>query len=552
MYIVSVIPLVKIPYPNPQLLSYFCAKKIPIGALVKIPVRNKKINAIVTEQKSVEEQKFQIKKLADYTVKPIDKIVSEKPILTEKQLKLLFWFSDYYFAPLGMTAKIFISATNRIKKSNFQFSISNFQLTSENKFLVFAPFKNLKSITIKDESSDLYKSWGRKPYYNAKDIAVELAKIHKAKLTLESEFPSIETFYGSQEKKFALKISAKGGSAFGGKNSSIVDMREEIRNGNTSIISKNLQEKLKNPIKAILYIARKGTSTFVMCRECGYVAMCKNCEVPMVFHEDKPSRRLICHHCGKDDIAPVLCPICKSAKIKYFGAGTQKVETEIKKLFPDKKVFRLDSDISEKPQEQVKIIKDFINAENSVLIGTQMILNKNLEADLSAIISIETILNLPDFENTERVFRIINQLRSLAEKNFLIQTYNPDNFTLKSALANNFEKFYNEEIKTRKAFNYPPFSQIIKLSYCHKDSNKARNEAKILAEKLKQQKKYLKLGDDIVIILGPNPAFVAKENGKYKWNIVLKSKIEDLKLRNRLLMIANPYWDVEVDPESIL
>jgi len=552
MYIVSVIPLVKIPYPNPQLLSYFCAKKIPIGALVKIPVRNKKINAIVTEQKSVEEQKFQIKKLADYTVKPIDKIVSEKPILTEKQLKLLFWFSDYYFAPLGMTAKIFISATNRIKKSNFQFSISNFQLTSENKFLVFAPFKNLKSITIKDESSDLYKSWGRKPYYNAKDIAVELAKIHKAKLTLESEFPSIETFYGSQEKKFALKISAKGGSVFGGKNSSIVDMREEIRNGNTSIISKNLQEKLKNPIKAILYIARKGTSTFVMCRECGYVAMCKNCEVPMVFHEDKPSRRLICHHCGKDDIAPVLCPICKSAKIKYFGAGTQKVETEIKKLFPDKKVFRLDSDISEKPQEQVKIIKDFINAENSVLIGTQMILNKNLEADLSAIISIETILNLPDFENTERVFRIINQLRSLAEKNFLIQTYNPDNFTLKSALANNFEKFYNEEIKTRKAFNYPPFSQIIKLSYCHKDSNKARNEAKILAEKLKQQKKYLKLGDDIVIILGPNPAFVAKENGKYKWNIVLKSKIEDLKLRNRLLMIANPYWDVEVDPESIL
>ncbi|MDP2934841.1 MAG: hypothetical protein Q8N59_03700, partial [bacterium] len=226
--------------------------------------------------------------------------------------------------------------------------------------------------------------------------------------------------------------------------------------------------------------------------------------------------------------------------------------SEIKKIFPDKKVFRLDSDISEKPLEQEKIIKEFLVAENAVLVGSQMLLNKNLKADLAAIISIETILNLPDFKNSERVFQIINQLRNMSDKDFVIQTYNPDNFTIKTALENNFTKFYNEEIKNRKAFDYPPFSQIIKLGFTHKNPQIAGNEAKILVAKLKQQKKHLAISDEQLVIIGPVPAFISRKKGGYHWNIIIKSKITDLNLRNKLLIIVPSRWEIEVDPESLL
>ena len=559
MYILNVIPLIKIPYPNPQLLSYFCTEKIKIGGLVKISVRKKKINAIVVDCRKLEQEKIRLKKLTDFTIKPIEKVFSKEPALTEKQIKLLFWIADYYFAPLGLVAKIFLSATeSALKTHNSVLKTHDLILNPKIKNLVFAPFTNLKSITIEDESSDLYKSWGRKPYYNAKNIAIELAKIHKAKLTLKSDLPSIETSYWAEKGEYKLSIITHNSKL---RAQNLVDMREEMKNGNFSIISHELQKKLKDSKKSILFIARRGTSTLVLCRDCGYVSICRNCDVPMVFHEDKPSRRLVCHHCGKDDIAPVLCPKCKSIKIKYFGAGTQKAESEIKKMFPDKKVFRLDSDISERPLEQEKIIREFIAAENAVLVGSQMLLNKNLRANLVAIISIETILNLPDFKNSERVFRIINQLRNMSDKDFIIQTYNPDNFTIKTALENNFTKFYNEEIKNRKAFDYPPFSQIIKLGFTHKNPETSKNEARILLAKLKQQKKHLTINDEQLVILGPVPAFIPREKEGYHWNIIMKSKLSPIrraganqnsKLRNELLIIVPSRWEIEVDPETLL
>jgi len=541
MYIVNVIPLVKIPYPNPQILSYFGEKPIKIGGMVKIPIRKKKINAIVVDCKKLEQEKIRLKKIADFQIKPIEKIISKEPILTEKQIKLLFWISDYYFAPIGSVARIFLSK----KSSSFAKAMADkprLILTPKTKGLVFGSFRRgLKSIIIEDESSDLYRSWGRKPYYDVRTIAKQLAKIHNAKLTLKMEI--------ARPKRVSPGL----------KNSKLVDMREEIKNGNFSIISRELQESIAKNNKSILYIARRGTATFILCRECGYVSMCPDCDVPMIYHEDKPSRRLVCHHCGKDDIAPVLCPKCKSIKIKYFGAGTQKVESEIKKLFPDKKVFRLDSDVAEKPSQQEKIIKEFNQSKSAILIGSQMLLNKGLKADLVAVISIETILNLPDYKSSERVFQTINQLQKTAKKDFLIQTYKPDNFTIKTALANDFKKFYDEEIKIRKAFNYPPFSQIIKLSFEHKDPITAKNQAKILMEKLKTQIKNFQpwagppRAEKIdVELFGPVPAFIPRVAGIYRWNIIIKSSIKDLNLRNRILIIVPSRWEIEVDPESLL
>jgi primosomal protein N' (replication factor Y) len=524
MYILNVIPLIKIPYPNPQILSYFGEEKIKIGGVVKIPIRKKKINAIVVDCKKLEQEKIRLKKFADFQIKPIEKIISEEPILIDKQIKLLFWISDYYFAPMGLVARIFLSKKLPLYTKN------SLILTPKNKGIIFSPFKNLESITIEDESSDLYRSWGRKPYYDVRTIAKQLAKIHNAKLTLKIARPR--------------RISP------GLKNSKLVDMREEMKNGNFSIISRGLQEALNKADKSILYIARRGTATFILCRECGYVSMCPDCDVPMIYHEDKPSRRLVCHHCGKDDIAPVLCPKCKSIKIKYFGAGTQKVESEIKKLFPDKRIFRLDSDVAEKLEQQQKIIQEFNQNKNAILIGSQMLLNKGLKANLVAIISIETILNLPDFKSSERVFQTINLLQKMAKNDFLIQTYKPDNFAIKTALANDFKKFYDEETKIRKAFNYPPFSQIIKLSFEHKDPITAKNQAKILMEKLKTQIRNLKTSD--IELFGPVPAFIPKVARIYRWNIIIKSSIKDLNLRNRILIIVPSRWEIEVDPETVL
>lgn len=534
MYVVNVAPLTKIPHPNPQTLSYFCSEKIPVGGMVKISIRNKKIKAIVLEQKTLEQEKIRLKKFADYTIKPIEKIISKEPILTKEQLKLLFWFAKYYFTPLGPAAKIFISKKSSFVPTDVGTSEDKPHpiITPKTKGLVFGSFESLKSITIEDESSDLYRSWSRKPYYDVRTIAKQLAKIHKAKLILKNEF---------QNSK--LKIQ-----------SSLVDMRKEIKNGNFSIISNELQEKLKKHKKSILFISRRGTSTFILCRECGYVSMCSKCDVPMIFHEDlRPtSKSLLCHHCGKQDIAPVLCPKCKSIKIKYFGAGTQKVESEVKKLIPNKLILRLDSDAAKKPEQQSKIIEKFKNNKNVVLIGTQMILNKEIKADMTAIISIDVILNLPDFKSSERVFKTIHQLRKMSKKEFLIQTYNPENYAIQTALANNYKKFYNNEVKMRKQFNYPPFSQIIKLTFKHKDYQKAKNEVEILLEKLKQQIKNLKFKADSLQLLGPTPAFIPRIAQNYRWNLIIKNKIKNLKSRNRLLMIVPSKWEIEVDPDSLL
>jgi len=528
MYVTNVIPLIRIPRPNSQLLSYFSSEKIRSGALIEISIRKKQIKAIVVEQKNIEKEKLKLKKELNFSIKPISKIISKKPVLTKKQLKLLFWIADYYFVSLGQVAKIFLSKNKQETKQHLI-------LTPENKSIVFSPFKELKSITIENEQSELYKSWGRRPYYNAKTIAIELAKIHKAKLILKSKTPSIETQYKYKpiiEKQKNKNIKTE-----------LIDMRNELKQGNFSIISESLQKKIKKYKQAILFITRRGTATFILCRECGYTAMCPNCNAPMVFHESlrETHKSLLCHYCNKQDIAPVICPNCKSAKIRYLGAGTQKVETEIKKLFPKINIIRLDSDIKEKKELTIK---------NTVLIGTQMILNKDIKANLTAVISMDTLLNLPDYHNSEKIFQIINKLKQMSKKEFILQTYNPKNQTIQNSLANNLKSFYNTEIKTRKAFNYPPFSQIIKLSFQHKNPITAKNQAKILLEKLKQQKRNLKI--DNIEILGPIPSFVSKIKNQYKWNILIKSKIKDLKLRNQLLFIIPSIWEIQIDPESLL
>jgi len=539
MYIINVIPLIRIPHPNPQILSYFFSKKLDKGALARISLRKKQVNAIVFSSENLEKKKIDIKKGISFKLKPIEKVVSKEPVLTKNQFKLLFWMSEYYFAPLGMVARIFLSkkpfafANLPASKAGASTDIQKLILTPETKGLVFSAFNNLKSIIIENADSPKYKSWGRRPYYNAKDIAIQLAKIHKAKLILKKEF----------NENCKLKIE-----------NSIIDMREEMRNNNFSIISRALKEKLKKAKKSILFISRRGAATFILCRDCGYVIKCPRCDVPMILHHVRG--KLLCHHCNNEEKPPALCPNCKGYRIKYFGAGTQRVEIEVKKLFPKVKIFRLDSDTAKSPTQQQEIINKFNKLKNAILIGTQMLLEKDIkQVNLVGIVSIETILNLPDYRSSERVFQIISQLKSMSDRGFLVQTYNPENAAIKNAIDNKWQKFYDEEIKIRKTLNYPPFSQIIKLTFEHRDSQKAQDEAKILLEKLKQQIQSQSKIENYKLkidLLGPVPAFIPKIAGKHRWNIIIKSKIKNLKQRNKLLIIVPSTWKIEVDPESLL
>ena len=621
MYLISVIPTIKIPRPAPQILTYFSSQKINKGSLVLAPVRKKEIFAVVVAAESLTKQKITIKH-ASYELKPISKIIFETPFFDEKQIKLALWLGKYYYDSPGLFLKMMLPITkfpifdsqlstprtDSINKINQKLIlvptigqieptlkkyknavVLHSELTNKQyrknwlkvrdgktkiiigtRMAVFASFQDLKEILICDETNSHHKSWDMSPHYRVHEVSQKLAELHNAKLILQSNSPSIETIYWSKQKKYSLKIMTNEKQSTTGR---IIDMRQELKDKNFSIFSRLLEHEMKIIIKkggqVILFLNRRGTSTFILCRDCGFVVRCPNCEVPMIYHLIKKINNskesifnpiLICHHCGHKEKPPSICPKCRGTKIKMFGAGTQKVELEAQKLFPGAKISRIDSDVTPFAKEQKQIIEKFLKKEVDILISTQIIFNHLLEKPknpfLICLITADTLLHLPDFRSSERTFQTITKLKEISSREYslIIQTYSPNNQAIQYAAKNDLDKFYKEEIETRHMLDYPPFSQIIKLRHAHSDAKKAGNEAKILFEKLKQLIiQNLKLKDQF-IFLGPSPAFIPKEKGKYIWQIIIKSKIdmEKLALRNRLLNIVPPGWKTEIDPENIL
>ncbi len=623
MFLFRIIPTTRILLPGQQTLTYFSARKLPIGSLVSIPIAKRKAVGVIVEIKELSSQKMVLRQ-ADFELKGILKVISSEKVLTEKQIELAEWISDYYYCPLGPVAKMMIpakmqNAKRKVQSDNAKLKSNGTQqtlilvpeismvqkLTEEHKsqntatlhskltdkqylenwhkvrngeaeiiigtrLALFAPFVNLREIIIENEHSANYKSQ-KAPRLDARETARELARLWKADIIFKNPIPSIETTWLADNNKIKLQVSSYKLQV----TSLIVDLRQELKDGNFSIFSRNLQEKIKSALakkqQIILFINRRGSSTVLMCRDCGYIPKCSNCEVPLVYHLSPI--QFICHHCGHSEFPPVLCPNCLGTRIKFFGTGTQKVETEFKKLFPEARVARLDSDIIKKYQSregltsnrrpdlqniEQQIINDFNTKHAQVLIGTQMILNKNLKpAPLVALILADTLLHLPDFRSNERTFQLISRLKNLSTKEFILQTYSPENPAIQFAIADNYKSFYQKEIQARKELSYPPFSQLIKLVHQHKSAKKTEESAKILAEKLKQQiksiNKNLRSNSLLPIsILGPSPAFISKVKGKYIWQIILKSKIADIKLRNKILQIIPPDWIIDVDPLQII
>lgn len=423
---------------------------------------------------------------------------------------------------------------------------------------LFAPVKNIGLIIIDEEHDSSYKQYDQAPRYNARDIAVTYAKITGAQLVMGSATPSIESFYNAKCGAYGLATLP---NRIHQKDSlppvDIVDMREEFKKDNYSIFSEALSKKLKDTLdnsrQSILFINRRGAATFVMCRDCGYVLKCPNCDIPYTYH--LTTHKLLCHHCDKTDNPPSVCPSCKSQYIKYFGTGTQKVEHAISQLLPEAKILRLDRDTAVKRNEVNRVYQAFSNHKADVLIGTQMIA-KGLDipkVDLIGIISADPTLNLPDFRSAEKTFQLITQVAGRTGRldnpgQVILQTYNPDNKIIKFASHHDYIGFYKWEIIERKKHGYPPFSKLIKLFIEDPDQEKSEKISQDLFNKLSE---FVKNNSLQIEMIGPAPSFRYKVRNKYRYQIILKIIKPSDKIKDLLAMI-NPPWKEDIDPENLL
>ena len=364
------------------------------------------------------------------------------------------------------------------------------------------------------------------PRFNAKDIAKYLGKQYDIPIVLGSATPDISTYYNS---KNIIKLTKRANSS-NLPDVEIVDLRQELANGNHSIISDRLREEIQNNLnnkkQTILFLNRRGFSTFVMCRDCGYTAKCKRCNISLTYHikEDK----LKCHYCGYEMNNPKVCPQCKSKNIKYFGSGTQKLEDLVKKMFPEASTIRMDIDTVSKKNSHEQILNKFKNENIDILIGTQMVVKGHHfpNVTLVGVIAADGSLNTEDYRANEKTFDILVQVAGRAGREKLpgkviIQTYSPENFCVQCSKEQNYEKFYKSEIELRKQLKYPPFWDIIMFGI----NSSSKEEIKIASEKLyKLLKKY---GQDKMQIMPPLPAPIDKIKYRYRWRIIAKCKLSN-------------------------
>ncbi len=427
---------------------------------------------------------------------------------------------------------------------------------------LFAPVENLGIIIIDEEHDQSYKSENA-PKYNAKDVAKKIAKEKEIPLLLGSATPDITTFYkaeiGEIEK---LELTKRANKAELPK-VEIIDLKQELANGNRSMLSRELynqiEKNIKNKEQTILFLNRRGHSTFIMCRECGNVLKCKNCDISLTYH--KYEKKLKCHYCGYEEPVPTICPECGSEKIKFFGTGTQKLEQEIQKQFPNAKTIRMDIDTVTKKNSHEKILETFQNENIDILIGTQMVVKGHHFPNVTLVgaVAADTALNIDDYRAQERTFQTLTQVAGRAgreKKNgrVIIQTYDPYNFSIVAAQKQDYLEFYKTEKALRKQLKYPPFCDIIVIGF----SGENLEEISKLSARVH---KFLQsnLEKDNFKIMKPMPAPIDKIQNKYRWRIILKGTVDES--ANRILSIclknvynlnSNVRVSIDTNPNNML
>ena len=404
---------------------------------------------------------------------------------------------------------------------------------------IFAPVQNLGLIIIDEEHDDSYKS-ETNPRYNAKDLAGYIAKKNNIPLVLGTATPDVTTFYKAQNGQIDLLRLNKRANNSTLPNVEVVDLKWELANGNRSILSTSLyseiEENLKRKKQTILFLNRRGYSTFVMCRECGYVVKCKNCNIAMTYHSK--TNRLKCHYCGHEERNVTVCPECKSKNIKFFGTGTQKLEAEINKLFPNASTIRMDIDTVTKKNSYEEILNKFKNENIDILVGTQMVVKGHHfpNVTLVGVVAADSSLYIEDYRANERTFGLLTQVAGRAGREktpgkVIIQTYNPENFAIECSQKQNFDMFYETEIELRRQLKYPPFCDIISIGLTDIDEFKIKNVSNKIYNNLNNN---IKAQNVMLQVYKPLPCPIDKIKNRYRWRIILKGK-----LNNKIIDIIN-------------
>lgn len=431
---------------------------------------------------------------------------------------------------------------------------------------LFAPVRDIGLIVIDEEHDPAYKQ-DSSPRYHARAVAEHLASMTGATLLLGSATPAVETFWRAMEGEISLlelpeRVGPTLRMADGTRESTtlelprvdVVDMRLELHRGNTSLLSEPLHELLAATMsrgeQAILLLNRRGLSTIVLCRSCGLTLQCPYCDIPLVYHQDR--QQLVCHRCDYRETPRRACPSC-NGPLDYFGAGTQRVEAEARRHFPNARVLRWDQDAVRRLGGHESLLRQVERGEADIIVGTQMVA-KGFDLPRVAAIGVvnaDTGLHLPDFRSAERTFSLLTQVAGRAGRRgpgsrVVVQSYTPEHYAIQAASRHDYQAFFREEIDFRRVHRYPPFVRLARFLYRHKSDANCAQEADTLARKLAKHARERGVPMDL---LGPAPAFASRVRGEYQWQVILRTQELD-----RLLdgLPVDPGWVADIDPQSML
>ena len=459
---------------------------------------------------------------------------------------------------------------------------------------LFTPLPEIGLIVLDESHEQSYYQSNALPYYHARDAAVALAQISSAVCIFGSATPDLGSLHNAQNGRWqkltlparilahtetiasydkiyhtAARYQQAGEQAAMTDLPavSLVDMREELKSGNRSIFSSHLKEKLAEVLgkeqQAILFLNRRGSATYVFCRDCGHTLKCPRCSTNMTYYlggihrpgeKPTPSDRLMCNHCGYTRQMPDKCPECGGSHIRHYGMGTQRVEEEVNKLFPDARTLRWDHETTRKKGAHEIILSHFTNHRADILIGTQM-LAKGLDLPLVTLVGVvlaDVGLALPDFRASERVFQVLAQVAGRAGRSplggeVILQTFKPEHYVIQAAARHDYAGFAENELVYRKEIGYPPFSRLVRLEYRHMGNEQAENEAQRMARYLRLQIKQQ--GMRATELIGPVPCFYARLEGYYRWQILLRGP-DPAKMLSGDTTLKE--WRVETNPQSLL
>ena len=435
---------------------------------------------------------------------------------------------------------------------------------------LFAPFNSLGVVIIDEFHENAYKS-EKNPKFSAIEVAKYMAIKRNITLVLGSATPSVEEYYRAKSSEYNLITIKKRANKKPMPKIELVDMKNELNLGNKSIFSYTLQNEIKDALsnnnQVILFLNRRGYGNFVSCRKCAYVFACNNCDISLTYHKHQNIGR--CHYCGYEKTIPKTCPECGSDYIKPFGIGTQKVEEEIKSLFSDARILRMDKDTTSKKGQLDDILNKFKNKEADILIGTQM-LSKGLDFEdvtLVGILSADMMLNFPDFKSFETTFQLITQVsgragRSDKEGKVVLQTYDTDHYVIRRALKYDFEGFYEDEIKIRKIFNYAPFNNMISVVVSGKNEKIVEKNIKSMHNSIIYLLKERGI-ENFDFILGPSPCSISKINQNYRYQLLFKDDNIEINLlkgiikyicitKKEIVFDKDINISIDVNPNNIL